>query len=409
MRTVLALGLAAVLLGTFGCGGGGGSSSSSSGSSGNNVIPLVVNAGPANNGANMPYVSVTLCVPGTSTCQTLSDILVDTGSIGLRVLSSVISTLPLPEITLNGVQVANCGQYADGSFTWGSMRTANVTLGGETASNVQVQVVGDLELPSSGVCSNLDQSESTPSTLKAYGILGVGPFVGDDSPSYFTCPSTGCVAATVGSGQELQNPVALLSQDNNGVVIQFPAISSAGAPSASGSLILGIGTQSNNGLGSARVVPLDVNGRFSATFNAMAYPSSVIDSGSNTNLFLDPSLLTNVPACQQDAIFTTSAITDFYCPSSTTSLAGTNGSGNVPFTITVANAKTLFCPSYSNDTCPGGATTSNAFNDLAGPSTSLPDRFDFADFGLPFFYGRSVFTAIDGRSTPGGTGPYVAY
>jgi hypothetical protein len=31
------------------------------------------------------------------------------------------------------------------------------------------------------------------------------------------------------------------------------------------------------------------------------------------------------------------------------------------------------------------------------------------DFGLPFFFGRSVFTAIEGASTPGGTGPYVAF
>jgi hypothetical protein len=30
-------------------------------------------------------------------------------------------------------------------------------------------------------------------------------------------------------------------------------------------------------------------------------------------------------------------------------------------------------------------------------------------WGLPFFYGRAVYTAIDGRSTPGGNGPYYAF
>jgi len=30
-------------------------------------------------------------------------------------------------------------------------------------------------------------------------------------------------------------------------------------------------------------------------------------------------------------------------------------------------------------------------------------------FGLPFFYGRTVYTALDGATTPGGTGPYFAY
>ncbi len=31
------------------------------------------------------------------------------------------------------------------------------------------------------------------------------------------------------------------------------------------------------------------------------------------------------------------------------------------------------------------------------------------DFGLGFFFGRSVFTAIEGQGTPGGAGPYFAY
>jgi hypothetical protein len=31
------------------------------------------------------------------------------------------------------------------------------------------------------------------------------------------------------------------------------------------------------------------------------------------------------------------------------------------------------------------------------------------DWGLPFFFGRTVFTAIEGMSTPGGTGPYFAF
>jgi hypothetical protein len=44
-----------------------------------------------------------------------------------------------------------------------------------------------------------------------------------------------------------------------------------------------------------------------------------------------------------------------------------------------------------------------AFSEVGGPNPGL------FDWGLPFFYGRSVFVAIEGQSTPGGTGPYWAY
>jgi hypothetical protein len=61
----------------------------------------------------------------------------------------------------------------------------------------------------------------------------------------------------------------------------------------------------------------------------------------------------------------------------------------VPFSI--ANAQTLF----SNN---GGANF--AFNNLGGPN---PGVFDW---GLPFFFGRTVFTGMESQSSPGG---YVAY
>jgi hypothetical protein len=63
--------------------------------------------------------------------------------------------------------------------------------------------------------------------------------------------------------------------------------------------------------------------------------------------------------------------------------------------FSVANADQLFAanPSF------------NAFNNLAVPSG---DTTTFA-WGLPFFFGRNVYTAIEGRSTPGGAGPYFAF
>jgi hypothetical protein len=76
----------------------------------------------------------------------------------------------------------------------------------------------------------------------------------------------------------------------------------------------------------------------------------------------------------------------------TATLRGTNGAAaNVNFSV--ANGEMLLMnPNLY------------AFNDLAGPN----DTTTFA-WGMPFFYGRSVFTAIEGRSTPVGVGPFYAF
>jgi hypothetical protein len=53
-------------------------------------------------------------------------------------------------------------------------------------------------------------------------------------------------------------------------------------------------------------------------------------------------------------------------------------------------------------------TPNTAFSTLAGPYGSTPP-VEF-DWGLSFFYGRNVFTAVDNTNTPGvGPGPYFAY
>jgi hypothetical protein len=46
-----------------------------------------------------------------------------------------------------------------------------------------------------------------------------------------------------------------------------------------------------------------------------------------------------------------------------------------------------------------------AFDNVVAPD-ALPDSFDF---GMPFFYGRNVFNAIEGMPTPVGDGPYFAF
>ena len=96
---------------------------------GQNVAPIVVNSGPVNAYANGAFASVTVCVPGTSTCQTIDGVLVDTGSSGLRIVSSVL-TIPLPQQkAASGNPVVECLQFL-GSYTWGPVQTADVQIAG---------------------------------------------------------------------------------------------------------------------------------------------------------------------------------------------------------------------------------------------------------------------------------------
>jgi hypothetical protein len=382
---------------TLECGGGGGSKAPNQiASSGANVQPITVSLGPNGNYANGAFTSVTVCVPGTSTCQTVSDVLVDTGSVGLRLLSSAL-TVSLPQqMGSSGSPVAECLPFV-ATYTWGPVETANIQISGESASAVPIQVLSDTAFPVPSQCTDFGlQQADTLQALGANGLLGVGSFQQDcggacaqsGSPNvYYVCPSSGCVPSVESLPAQLQNPVSLFANDNNGVIIELPAVSGAEA-SVSGSLVFGIGTESNNGLGSASVYTLNSNADITTEYQGQSYPNSFLDSGSNGVFFLD-STTTGFPDCGSDA-------SGFYCPSGTQNLSATNmGANGTSATVnfSVANAETLF----SNDA--GDAV----FSQLAGPN---PDSFDW---GLPFFYGRNVFTAIDGATTPQGPGPYWAY
>jgi hypothetical protein len=360
------------------------------------VLPIAVNGGPLNDSLNVPFATVTICVPGTSNCQTIGGILVDTGSVGLRVLSSAI-TLQLPQQTgSGGAAVVECLPFLDG-FTWGPVQSADIRVAGELASGVPMQVIGLDKFPTiPSSCSSNGTSEETLSDLAANGILGVGfyrqdcgsgcTFAGASNTGlYYTCPTPGsCQVTTEALANQVQNPVARFASDNNGVAIQLPAVATGGAPSVAGSLIFGIGTQSNNGLGTAKVFTVNTRGEFTTTFDNTLYPKSFIDSGSNGIFFLDAATA-GLPGCKNS--------TGFYCPPTVRALSATHTGANGTTATVAFNA--------------GNVDTINATFSVFGEATGAQaGRFDW---GLPFFYGRTVFTAIEGASTPAGAGPFWAY
>src|SRR5882672_2413391 len=154
------------------CGSSGSSPSTPGTPSIQNFQTIVVNAGPANNYFNGAFTTVTICVPGQSTCQLIDGVLVDTGSSGLRLLASSV-TLSLPQQTDGtGSPIAECAQFLDG-FTWGPVETADVRLGGEQASAVPIQLIGAAGFANvPAACASSGAAEDTRDALGANGILG---------------------------------------------------------------------------------------------------------------------------------------------------------------------------------------------------------------------------------------------
>jgi hypothetical protein len=369
---------------------------------------------------NGAFASVTLCIPGTTSCQTIDHLLVDTGSSGVRIVDSVL-TLSLPQQKdSNGNIIGECTQFADGS-SWGYVASATIQMAGEQASTVPgasfsgvpVQVIGVSVLSNEpAACSNGVTKENDVQSLGANGILGVGLFQQDcgtfcantidpNFPVYYSCSGGTCTQTMLALTNQLANPVWLFPQDNNGVLIQLPSVpTGTGAVNPTGSLIFGIDTQSNNSLGSTAFYTTTADGSFSQVqFNGQSYNDncgssnknlncSFLDSGSNGLFILTASAL-GVSQCS-------GTNSNFYCQNPTKSFTATNVGANSQSSqvnFSIGDADTLF----------NNNQNSTAFVELGGPN---PGGFDY---GLPFFYGKSVFTVIENKSTSKGSGPAWAY
>jgi hypothetical protein len=371
-----------------------------------NVQSVIVDAGPASSSfvaVDTLYVTLTVCAPGSTTnCQTIDHVQVDTGSYGLRLLSQVLSpalAAALTPQTVNGSPLVQCTQFADG-YSWGPIKIADMHIASEQAAGIPIQVIGDpayATVPSD--CSSTGMQEDTVDTFGANGIIGLGVFLQDCGPNcassvvpgtYYVCPTSGTCQGTMAPlAQQVSNPVASFAVNNNGVIIQLPSVASSGSTDVTGSLIFGIGTQSNNALGNAAVYTVDPGtGNLTVNFQGTSLPDSFVDSGSNAYYF--PS---NITVCANN-----SQAPGFYCPSSTQSLMATvqgmNGT-STPVSFSIANADMLFSQNQ----------TATAFDNIGAPNT---DTSSF-DLGLPFFFGRKIFTVIENKNTTGGVGPYVAF
>jgi hypothetical protein len=162
--------------------------------------------------------------------------------------------------------------------------------------------------------------------------------------------------------------------------------------------MFGIGTQADNSLNASNILELTTSasrrgpGLLTATYNGKTLPQSYIDSGTSDYFFVDTSL----PACTQ------SDLSGFYCPTMPIALSpiltGSNG-------VTASGAFTLYNPNNV-------AASSNVAPGLGlNPAVTDPSMQSSASFvfGIPFYFGHTVYTAIEGSAVGNVQGPFLAY
>ncbi len=354
-------------------------------------------------GVNTLYVTATICYPGTqggNQCATVDHMLLDTGSVGVRVLASALgSTLAggLPAQTgatndaTGNAPIAQCAQFGSG-YLWGAIKRADVSIGNESAGNLPVQIVSDsaIAVPDDCVKSGL-LNLGTTAQLNANGVIGIGSGIRDFpaaaqtalKATYYYCNSSGsCTNTRVPLDTQMMNPVADFASDNNGTVISLPALPAGGQTTATGQLTFGVGTQSNNALPSgANIVPLDQNGLFTTVYKGGTFTYSTIDSGTNVYYFPDAS----IPNAS-----------GLYTPSAPLGLSATikpsSGAGAAtPVSFQIVNGLNVW---YS---------TAAASDSLGAPVSG-----GFL-WGLPFFYGRNIYTVLNNAKAGSQTGPFVAF
>jgi hypothetical protein len=407
-----------------------------------NNLPLVVDSGPADIFslvANVLYATVTVCAPGArpldslSKCATIDHVQVDTGSVGLRILASKVSSLGLipVELVANGSTVAGqvheCYPFVIGGL-WGPTAVADVGLAQQWATAVPMQLIQDdpnaaIQVPAD--CSRAVNGTvlSSVSALGSNGILGIGSvtldcgekcrlgnYVDPIDPSksfvqYFSCPPgaasvLNCSAAAVGANQQIYNPVAALPKDlsnsgkadNNGVVLMLPPVLGLGAAKVHGELILGINTRPNNQLdvGASQVhLGVDFHNNYKSylnvttLYNNQTIYNSYLDTGTN-GLFFTDNAITRCPSTPP------APSSPWYCPATplknkTATLSDGDVPGQNPVSVlfNVGNA--------SNDFL---APNSYAYGDLAGAPDAATASAPSFSWGLPFFYGRRVALSI---------------
>lgn len=332
-------------------------------------------------GFNRITVAVTICAPGSTTnCQRIENIMVDTGSTGLRVQRAAISpdVLGLPPLLgRDNVPLAECEHFSGkNNAAWGAIRTADVSIGHMHAPGLAIQIVNDDSVQRPSWCKNTARPTSN-------GTLGIGwrprdphTFVAVFNHRY--TPLDPAIDAN-----HLANPVAKFTTHNNGEVFNFRDADSHGEKAVKGTITFGIGTADNNRIDGAQYIPLDSNGLFTTTFDGVTFPSSYIDSGTPQLILADPALSVcdtassyyydDAATHRSASLQENAAAVALNAPSAA---ATPQGDPAVPVDVVVANRAVACRPVHAG---------------VVGGIAEISTTQGKFVWGLPFFLGKRVF------------------
>lgn len=354
--------------------------------SGNNNIHVQISPGSSVcSYKNAPCVTIKVCQPGsTSVCDTVNNVLVDTGSYGLRVFKSLLPNTAnlLTPMMQSGESIAECVSYADGTGNWGPVESATVVLNGNnTTTAIPIQVL-DASFP--GMSTFCAGAVTNPTDFQLNGIIGIGSLKTDEMTSarYYKCNTNGNCAITFSPPEFVPNPISKLGAGlNNGATLVFSPLPQNGTKNADGYVIFGVASESSNTPESSVQILQIENGsiyplNIITNFQSVNY-DSFLDTGSNFLYFSNAIL----PNCTNSA---------YFCPSGFVTenaiMSGNNGQGgtsNIAFNFVIGNADALL---HNNNT---------AFSNV-GANVNLGNNI--IDWGMPFYYGKTIYNVFAGES-----------
>ena len=254
-----------------------------------NIVPVEVRQLLQGDSFNRLFVDVMVCHDAQH-CRSVPNVLVDTGSAGLRLFRPALYALSLDPVTdLVGHALGNWARFGAGDL-WGTLHWAQVRIGGLATTAAIPIGLYDLPAPHERLPAGYGDRDLR-GTMLGNGILGIAPWRHSMAFHFAFVGARGAASAAdwmpvqVERSQALANPIGYFPEPyDNGSVISLPEVDwFQGQSRVQGWLGFGLGPPTDMLFPRGhRVIvhELDDHGQFRATVGDRPI-DLMLDSGSN--------------------------------------------------------------------------------------------------------------------------------